>query len=203
MAQFANAFAHVPNEGVAAPAGGAGAYRSPLPSPHRGGPRSPSPYGYRGRSPLPAWAGGPRYNSRSPSPYRYRGRSPLPALRLANPPNIFRIVEEARREEARRAVNAELRRMRALVPNAYEEDGIIVIPRAAQILAAPAPLRAAAPAPLRAGVAPQIRATGPPVPEEPDNPRPLNNNNNVNPQPRRNHRRRTRRRASRQRRLRR
>lgn len=198
MAQFANAFAHVPenNEGAAAaPAGGAGAY-SPPPTP---------PPVHRLPHDRNRWA-------RSPSPYRmrgYRGESPLPpAPRLANPPNLFRMVEEARREEARRAVNAELRRMRALVPNAYEEDGIIVIPPAAQRLAAPAPLRAAAAAaPLRAAApAPQIRATGPPAPEEPDNPRPLNNNNNnnnVNPQPRRNQRRRTRRRASRQRRLRR
>lgn len=184
----------VPAEGGAG-GGGAGPYSSPSLSPSL---------------PIPPRD---RRFARSPSPYRmppglsaagmYRSHSPLESTaarrRLAAEPapNIFRIVQEEQREVARReARNRELRRLRAVIPNAYEEGGVVVIPPAAQIMGAPVPIRAAAaPAqpvlpPIRPAAAVSVPAAAAASPET-NNPRHVNNNNNINPQPRRNHRRRT------------
>jgi hypothetical protein len=186
----------VPAEGGAG-GGGAGPYSSPslspsLPIPHRDRrfARSPSPY----RMPAALSAAG-----------MYRSHSPLESTaarrRLAAEPapNIFRTVQEGHREEARReARNRELRRLRAVIPNAREEEGVVVIPAAAQIMGAPAPIRAAA-APAQPVLPPIRPAAAAAASPKPNNPRHVNNNNNninPNPQPRRNHRRRTRRRRN-------
>lgn len=180
--------------------GGAGPYSSPSLSPSlpiiprdRRFARSPSPY----RMPAALSAAG-MYRSHSPleSTAARRRLSAEPA------PNIFRIVQEGHREVARReARNRELSRLRALIPNAYEEDGVVVIPPAAQRMGAPAPIRAAA-APAQPVLPPIHPAAAAAASPEPNNPRHVNNNNNnnPNPQPRRNHRRRTRRRRTRRRR---
>lgn len=132
----------------------------------------------------------------SPQPHGGAGApAPLTNVERARLLEIRRQMEQAR-------LNEQLQQLRAIVPNAYEENGIMIIPAAGRRFAAPARVAGAVPAPVQqrqfpAASLPPIRPAAPePAPEDPSL---VNNSNNenVNPRPRRSPRRRTRRHRSR------